>query len=189
MGDAHDARAAEPAAEHAADPTTKADRASAARLVADYARTEHGVHGVVLVSALTAVGWHFDTDLEVLWFIVGSVVVLWLTHVYAAVVAGRRTPEGRGIALWRAILTAAGHTSGLLVAMLLPVFFLLLAVIGLIDEYLAYYLALWVGVVELAVMGWLNSARNESPWWLRALSALITAGFGLAVIWLGTLVH
>ncbi|UOE45425.1 hypothetical protein [Agromyces larvae] len=181
MGDAQGARATEPAVGRGS--------AGAARTFVDVAFTDHGVHGVVLVSALTAIGWHFDTDLEVLGFIVGSVVVLWLTHVYAAVVAGRRTPAGRGIALWRAVLSAAAHTAGLLLAMLLPVFFLLLAVIGLVDEYVAYYLALWVGVAELAVMGWLNSARPGNPWWMRTLGALVTAGFGVAVIWLGTLVH
>ncbi|WP_395242841.1 hypothetical protein ACGGZK_11755 [Agromyces sp. MMS24-K17] len=159
------------------------------RFVAEQWRSEHAVHGVVLVSALIAVGWQFDTDLEVLGFILGSVTILWLTHVYAAVVASRRTPEGRRIPIWRAIGTAAAHTSGLLLAMLIPSAFLLLAVFGWVDEYVAYYLALWVGVVILAIIGWINSTRNESPWWLRVLSSLITAAFGLGVIWLGTLIH
>ncbi|WP_394552427.1 hypothetical protein ACDF64_16425 [Agromyces sp. MMS24-JH15] len=171
-----------------ASPVPRALEASGRFLAGEW-RSEHAVHGVVLVSALIAIGWQFDTDLEVLGFIAGSVTVLWLTHVYAGVVSSRRTAEGRRTPIGRAILSSARHTSGLLIATLPPAFFLLLAVLHVLDEYTAYYIALGIGVVELAVLGWLNSAQNRSPWWLRIVSALITAGFGLAVIWLGTLVH
>ncbi|MEJ3404160.1 hypothetical protein WDJ51_05410 [Rathayibacter sp. YIM 133350] len=160
-----------------------------ARAVFETYSSEHSVYGVVLVSALIAVGWHFDTDLEVLWFILGTVGVFWLTHIYAAVVASRHTEEGRARPVREAVLDAARHSSGIVVAMLLPAFFLGLASVGVLDEYVAYYIALWLGVLMLAIIGYGNSARNRSPLYLRILSAIITAGLGLAVIWLGTLVH
>ena len=159
------------------------------RFVLDAYNTEHAVYGIVLVTTLVAVGWHFDTDLEVLVFILGTVGVFWLTHVYAAVVASRRTVEGRAVPVVRAIGRAARHSVGMLLAMLLPCIALALATVGWVDEYVAYYIALWIGIASLAVIGWVNSARNGSPWPVRLLSAVITVAFGVAVIWLSALVH
>ena len=60
---------------------------------------------------------------------------------------------------------------------------------GWVDEYVAYYVALWIGVLTLAVIGWVNSERNHGTWPMRLLNTLITTAFGLAVIWLSSLVH
>ncbi|HEY1106378.1 MAG TPA: hypothetical protein VGE78_09530 [Agromyces sp.] len=152
-------------------------------------RTEHAIHGTVLVSAVIAVGWNDDTDLEVLLFVLGSVGVFWLAHVYSGILAREGDREPR----LRAVLTAARrsmrHTTGLIAAMVLPVLFLLLAVVGVLDEYVAYYAALWVGVAVLAVIGFTASARRGSPWYLRLVSAVVTASLGLLIIWLSALVR
>ena len=50
---------------------------------------EHGVYGIVLVTALIAVGWEDETDFDVLLFVIGTIFVFWLAHIYAAVVASR----------------------------------------------------------------------------------------------------
>ena len=60
--------------------------AGARRCSATY-RTEYAIYGTVLVSAVIAVGWEDDTDLEVLLFTLGSVGVFWLAHVYSGTVA------------------------------------------------------------------------------------------------------
>ena len=137
-------------------------------------------------------GWEDETDLEVLLFTLGSVVVFWLAHIYAGTVAREET-EVTDAPRYRAILAAAlasaQHTAGLLIAMVLPTIALLLAVVGLLDEYVAYYLALWVGVAVLAVLGWTASARRGSPWYWRLVSAIVTASLGVLVIWLGSLFH
>ncbi|MFB6610243.1 hypothetical protein ACFCVO_07990 [Agromyces sp. NPDC056379] len=159
------------------------------RFVLDAYNTEHAVYGLVLVTALITVGWKFDTDLEVLLFIVGTVGVFWLTHIYAVVVASRRTAEGRAVPIGRAVARSASRSVGMLLAMLLPVLALALATLGWVDEYVAYYIALCVGIVSLAVIGWVNSERNRGAWYFRLLSAVITTVLGLAVIWLSSLVH
>ena len=155
-------------------------------------RTESAIYGVVLVSALIAIGWEDDTDLEVLLFTLGTTAVFWLAHVYAGAIAREEGPES-GRPRWRAILAAArasaAHSSGLLLAMVLPVAFLGLAAIGWLDEYVAYYLALWVGTAVLAVIGWVTAARRGGSWGWHLLSALVTASLGLLVIWLSALVH
>ncbi|GAA3876926.1 hypothetical protein GCM10022381_19340 [Leifsonia kafniensis] len=152
-------------------------------------RTEYAIYGTVLVSALIAVGWKFNTDWEVLVFTVGTIGVFWLAHIYSGVVAREETIGPRWKAISHAAYRSAQHSVGMVVAMLLPAFFLLLAVMGLLDEYVAYYIALWVGVGILAVLGFVNSARRGQRWGLRLLSAAATSLLGLAVIWLSTLVH
>lgn len=167
----------------------------AARVVKDVTlmlrayRSESSIYGVVLVSSLIAIGWYEETDLEVLGFTLGAVAVFWLAHVYAGTISREETGSPR----WRAILTAAGasaaHSSGMLLAMVLPTIFLMLATVGVLDEYVAYYLALWAGTAVLAVIGWWTAARRGGQWWWRLLSAVVTASLGLLVIWLGSLVH
>ena len=158
------------------------------RAIATY-RTEYAIYGTVLVSAVIAVGWEDETDLDVLLFVLGTVGVFWLAHVYAGVLAREEDTEPRFRAIGIAARASIRHTAGLLTAMVLPALFLLLAVVGWVDEYVAYYAALWVGVVVLAVLGYLASARRRSPWHLRVVSALVTATLGLLIIWLSSLVH
>ena len=82
------------------------------------------------------------------------------------------------------------HTIGLLAAMVLPAIFLLLAVVGLVDEYVAYY---------ARALGRASSCSPCSATWPppdagapgtgALVSALVTASLGLLVIWLSSLVH
>jgi positive regulator of sigma E activity len=150
---------------------------------------EHGVYGVVLVSALIAVGWEEETDLDVLLFVLGTVVIFWIAHLYAAVVASRATPEGRRRPIGPTIVVAMRHSIGMLVATLLPVAVLTLGVLGWVEEYTAYYIALASGVVVLALIGFANATRNRSSWPLRLAGAGITASLGILVIFLSILTH
>ena len=152
-------------------------------------RTEYAIYGVVLVSALIGVGWYQETDLDVLLFTLGTVGVFWLAHVYSGTIAREGSEAPRVRAILDAAVASMRHSLGMLVAMILPAVFLLLAVVGILDEYVAYYLALWVGVAILAVLGYLSSARRGSPWPWRVVSALVTASLGVLVIWLTALVH
>ena len=152
-------------------------------------RSESAIYGVVLVSSLIAIGWEDETDLEVLGFTLGAVLVFWLAHVYAGTVSREESEAPRLQAIVSAAITSAAHSSGLLLAMVLPTIFLLLATLGVLDEYVAYYLALWVGTAVLAVIGWWMAMRRGGHWGWWLLSAVITASLGLLVIWLGSFVH
>lgn len=148
---------------------------------------EHAVYGIVLVTALIALGWDDDTDLEVLVFVLGTVTVFWLAHVYAAVVASRGhhpTPPFSA-----SLRHGMQHTSGMVIAMVIPALMLSLAVVGWVEEYTAYYLALGSGVALLALVGLGNSIRNESRWPWRVASVLTTTAMGLVVIALSIIVH
>lgn len=151
--------------------------------------TEYAIYGIVLVSALLAIGWKYNTDLEVLLFTLGTVGVFWMAHIYSGVIARHISSEHEGRAIWSAVLDSARHSVGMVLATLLPAFFLLLATVGAMDEYVAYYIALWVGVAVLAVLGYANSARRGSRWPLRLLNTATTSALGIGIIWLSTLVH
>jgi len=150
---------------------------------------EHGIYGVVLVTALIAIGEHYDTDLEVLLYVVGTMVIFWLAHVYAGVVAAGGDPARKTDALHVKIGHAMRHSIGMLLAMLPPTILLALGSFGVLDEDDAYDMALLVGVVVLAVIGWLNAARNGRRWPMRLLGALVTSALGLLVIGLSALAH
>ncbi|QDZ15956.1 hypothetical protein [Humibacter ginsenosidimutans] len=165
--------------------------ARAVHAVVDVFSTEATVYGIVLVAALITVGWKFNTDFEVLVFIVGSTLVFWVTHVYARAAVARRAdadPE-HPVRVTDALAEAVRHSIGMLFAMLLPAVFLLLATVGVLDEYVAYYIALWIGVGLLVIIGFVVATRNGRPIWLRFIAAAATGALGLLVIWLGSLVH
>ena len=152
-------------------------------------RTEGAIYGTVLAITLIAVGWDDDTDLEVLLFLLGSVSVFWLAHLYAGTLARLPEAEPGARTILDAVLATARHSIGMLAAMVVPAALLALAPLGLVEEWTAYYLALGSGVAILALLGYLTSARRGSPPGRRVLSTLCTMLLGLVVVWLSTLVH
>lgn len=152
-------------------------------------RTEGAIYGTVLAITLIAVGWEKDTDLEVLLFLLGSVTVFWVAHLYAGTVARLPTTDSSPRTVAVAALDTARHSIGMLAAMIVPAALLSLGPLGLVDEWTAYYLALGSGVVILALLGYAMSARRGSPLGRRLLSTLITTMLGVVVVWLSMLVH
>lgn len=160
-----------------------------ARRLVDAYTGEHGVYGLVLVTALIAIGDDYDSDLEVLGFVVGTTLVFWLAHVYAGIVAASGHAELGRTSFGRRAAYAAGHSSGMLLAMLPPVLVLTLGVVGLVDEDEAYDFALISGLIVLALIGWANARRNGRRWPMQIVGALATTTLGALVIVLSILVH
>lgn len=176
--------------EAAAPSSTEALRVAGARgakwLLSAYSG-EHGIYGVVLVTALIGAEIEAPTDLDVIWFVAGTVGVFWLAHIYAAVVASRsRRPVPP---LREGIRDGVRHSGGMALAMLIPVFLLATGTWGVLDEWTAYFLALGSGVVILGLIGYLNARRNGATWPWRVLGVLATTLLGLLVIGLSILVH
>lgn len=151
--------------------------------------TEATVYGIVLVTALTAIGWKFATDLEVLGFIVATTLIFWVTHVYARTAVAHNDESGAPVPVRAALWEAIRHSSGMLLAMLLPAVFLLLAALEVVDEYTGYFIALLTGVVMLMAIGYLVAYRNRRPWWRRILAAIVTGLLGVIVIVLAIMAH
>ncbi|MGP3536729.1 hypothetical protein ACTU3I_18225 [Microbacterium sp. RD1] len=148
---------------------------------------EHGVYGIVLVTALIAAEIDAETDFDVILFVLGTVGVFWLAHIYAAVVASRGRHPAPPLRV--GIRDGIRHSSGMALAMLIPVVLLALGTLQWVEEWTAYFLALGSGVVILGVIGYANARRNGSSWPWRLLGVLSTTLLGLLVIALSIAVH
>lgn len=166
-------------------PLRRTGAQHARRLLSAYSG-EHGVYGIVLVTALIAGEIDADTDDEVIVFVFGTVAIFWLAHIYAAVVASRGQQPAPPLA--RAIRDGVRHSSGMAIAMLIPIALLMTTALG-VDEWLAYFAALGSGVVMLGVIGYLNARRNGSRWPWRIAGVVTTMLLGIVVILLSIAAH
>ena len=87
-------------------PRRRASLKEAALVLRAY-RSESAIYGVVLVGSLIAIAWREQTDLEVLAFTWGAVVVFWLAHVYAGTVSREETGAPRLRAITRVVVGGA----------------------------------------------------------------------------------
>ncbi|MBF4463219.1 MULTISPECIES: hypothetical protein [unclassified Rathayibacter] len=168
---------------------TQSGGVAAVGVVGAVMRTEGTIYGTVLALTLIAVGFDKDTDLDVLLFLLGSVSVFWVAHLYAGTLSRLPEVQPDGKTFLAALRDTARHSIGMLAAMVVPAAFLALGPLNVLDEWTAYYLALASGVVILAVLGYLMSARRGSPIGRRLLGTLTTTLLGFVVVWLSTLVH
>ena len=153
--------------------------------------TEESVYGTVLVSGMIVVaGSYGATSWEVFLSVFGTVVVFWAAHVYAGTIAGHGVSEDAGEgSLWKALRRALRRSVGFLTSALPPSIVLLLGALQAVDDTVAIWVALWLGVVILAVLGYIVFALRGDSWPMRILGSLGTALFGVAMILLKALIH
>ncbi|WP_394552904.1 hypothetical protein ACDF64_00865 [Agromyces sp. MMS24-JH15] len=152
--------------------------------------TEQGVYGVILVSGLVTIAGRHEDDPFTVFVIVGfTVVVFWIAHVYAGTVARYGFQAERHLRLRDAIRKSLWESLPMLTSAAIPSVFLLLGALGVLEEDTAIWWALWIGVVVLAVLGWIAFARRGAPWYIRVLGSAITAMFGIVMILLKAFVH
>ena len=152
--------------------------------------TEESVYGVILVSGMIVVaGGHGESSWTVFWTVLITVIVFWAAHVYAGTVARHGLDDDRMIGLREAFRISFRRSLGLLASALIPSFILLLGATRAIPDAYAIWTALWVGVVVLAVLGWIAFSRRGSSWPIRLAGALGTASFGIAMIVMKAFIH
>ena len=152
--------------------------------------SEQAVYGVILVGGLILVaGEHGDASWDTFWTVLVTVLVFWLAHVFAGVVAHPEFLRGVNGSLPRAIRSSVHHARGLLVAAVPPCLVLFLGSWGIIDDGVAIELALWSGILVLAWLGFLIFWRAGYGILGRLLGALITGGFGVILIVVKAIVH
>ena len=59
----------------------------------------------------------------------------------------------------------------------------------MVDDTIALWVALWLGVAILAVLGFIVFALRGDSWPIRILGAISTALFGVAMIILKAVIH
>jgi hypothetical protein len=147
------------------------------------------IYGTIIVSAVIVAANDTDSDFEVFVLTLSTIVMVWVAHVLSEAVAGEHAVTNPPTPLGTVIRHAMVHSSGLLVAAILPLVFLLVGTFGGLTEYIAYYAALGVAVVVLAVLGWLVFAHRGNAWPVRLAGAVGTALLGAIVIFLKSLIH
>ena len=152
--------------------------------------TEEGVYGVILVAGMIVVSnTHETTALTTFITVVSTVIVFWAAHVFAGTIALTRHPDGRPVGLRQSFRRALRRCWGLLISALIPSSILLFGALHVVSDDAAIWLALWTCVLVLGVLGYLAFLRRGSPWPIRLLGALATAGFGILMILLKAAVH
>lgn len=147
------------------------------------------IYGTIISSAVIAVAEDDDNDFDVFVVTILTMLVFWVAHVFAIAVASHGRRDGRIIGIGQAFRDGAHHSKGLLYASIVPLLFLILGSTGVLDEDTAYNVALLVGTVVLAVLGWMAFAERGSPWPVRALGCLGTALLGLIIVAFKVFLH
>ena len=147
------------------------------------------IYGTIVSSAVIAVADDDDSDFDVFVVTVVTMLVFWAAHVFAIAVANHGRRNGRVIGIRVAFREGVQHSSGLLLASIIPLLFLILGSIGVMDEDTAYLVALVVGMVLLGVLGWLAFSERGSAWPVRLLGGVGTALFGLVIIVFKAVLH
>ncbi|MEL4319670.1 hypothetical protein WJX64_11710 [Leifsonia sp. YIM 134122] len=153
--------------------------------------TEESVYGIVLVSGMITVsGGHGEDPWQVFITVFATVIVFWAAHVYAGTIAGPRgaAQDTRG-SLAEDLRRSLRRSLGFLTSALIPSAILLLGALRVVDDETAIWIALWAGVLILAVLGYVAFTRYGHGWPMRILGALMTALFGFAMIALKAFVH
>lgn len=148
------------------------------------------VSGIVLVSVVISIADQNDGVFDVFAITLASLLVFWFTEVFAHTVAVQRSRRpGDRVEIAASIRTALHKSRGFLFAGVLPLVFLVLGLVGLNEGALAYWVALWIGVATLAVVGWLAFGGRGIRWYWRVVGSLATAALGMLAIVLKLLVH
>jgi hypothetical protein len=146
------------------------------------------IYGVITATAvMAAISGHGGTSWEVLLGTAVTLIVFWLAHVYAEVLAhhlrGHHRPSFAVV--YREMMSELP----LVTAPAPSLIVLGLGAIGVLGDPVANTLALWVGVLQL--VGWGFAYARQQGWpWLAALGiGAVNGAFGAAIIVLKALIH
>lgn len=151
--------------------------------------TPESIYGTIIVSALIVLIEDGESDFDLMVKVAATSFVFWIAHVFATTVAHHGRRHGREIPLGEALAHAVRHSSGLLLAAIIPVGMLALGAAEIIPESLGYLLALAVGIVILFALGVLAFAERGARWYSCLAAGAATALLGIAVILLKAIFH
>lgn len=150
--------------------------------------TEEGIYGLILVAGLVAVAGNTGlSSVRALAFVLVTVGVFWVAHVYSGTVAAHSSHAG--LSLRASLRMARKRSRGLLAAVVPPAVPLVLGAVGLIDDLVADWIAMWTIVAVLALLGYLTYRRRDAPLRMCLLAAVSTAALGFVIIVAKALLH
>ena len=148
-----------------------------------------GVYGLVLATAVIAISRESDPSNagQAAISMLVTALVFWLAHVYARLLGGALSPDGR---LTRAAVARAMREEWSVVEVAIPLVLILgLGAIGVMPERAALIAATVLALVELAAMGAYAAMRQGAGPGGTLLSAAIALALGLSIVLLKVLIH
>jgi hypothetical protein len=145
------------------------------------------VYGSIVVMGAIVAGAHGVENLWRLDLVVGgTVVVLWLAHVYAHGL-------GESIQLQRRLdraefATVARRELAIALAAVVPLIMIALGAAGVLAKPTAVWLALAVGLFTLTAQGYRYARLEELSRWEMVVSVALNLGLGLAIVGLKVVV-
>ncbi len=168
------------------EPSSRGRRLTAAWRGPSVARATYGL--IVAMSILAV--WSVEHDpqaSEVLESLVGTAVIFWIAHVYAAITEEMMRSRRRPTPTELRVLIA--HEWPIVEVAVLPALVMGLAVAGALKTETAITVALYLCLAELAAAGFVSAWRTGS----RGLAFLMLGGvsvvLGIAIVILKTLTH
>jgi hypothetical protein len=148
--------------------------------------TVDAIYGLILYAALiAAVSDEESHPLEVLFVSVFSLVIFWGAHVYAGTIVNHVGNSPLHVAIGKAMR----HSSGMLVAAILPSVPLVLGAFGVLNDDDSVDYALLIVTVLLAVLGYVALKIRGANIAVRILGGIGSALFGTLIIALNAAVH
>jgi hypothetical protein len=147
------------------------------------------IYGTVIVSAVIVAARDDIPDWELVLLVLGTVAIVWVAHVFSEVVAGEHAVTNPPTPIKIVLRHATAHAVGIPVSAVPPLVFLALGSLGWIPQSVAYFASLAVGILSLAVLGWLVFAHRGNAWPIRLAGAAGTALLGAIVVALNSFVH
>jgi hypothetical protein len=156
------------------------------RLAMIAANPRGAIYGTIVATAVIAATAHDERPGIILAATVATLLVFWLAHVYADVLAHGLREAKLDLNVVPAIMA---RESSMLAAPALSILFLLLGALGLLDEELAVRLGLWNGVAQLVGWGIEVGRRMRQSWPAALLGGVVNGVFGVVIVFLEVLLH
>jgi hypothetical protein len=144
------------------------------------------IYGTIVATAVVAASAHDQRPGLILAATVATLLVFWIAHVYAEVLAHGLRHARMDLSIVPAIMT---RELSMLAAPALSVLFLLLGALGLFGEGLAVRLALWSGVAQLVGWGVDVGWRLGRSWPVAVLGGVVNGALGVVIVLLEVLLH
>jgi hypothetical protein len=145
------------------------------------------VYGTVTVVAVIAGASHNETSAaRVFGFAAISSLGIWSVHVYADVLTSAGV---HAMPVGEALRRGLRGETGVLLGVVVPLLFLLIGVVGFVDDEKAIWWSIWSGVILLALnpLVWLR--RQGNTWWKSVAAAAIGGLIGLVLVGLKVWLH
>ncbi len=157
------------------------------RLAEVAANPREAIYGTIVAMGVIAAAADGDEPARIILAdTVATLLVFWLAHVYVDVLANKVHEAGPGRTVVPAVIA---RQFSMVAAPALSLLFLLLSVLGLLDEGLAVTLALWSGVAQLVGWGIAVARKPGRSWPAALLGGAINGVFGLVIVGLEALLH